>query len=228
MPANRTVVDIAETKTEPDEDFMNGILATHSSGIKVLLAPPQPENAELITHDILRHTLALMQKMFDYVVVDTGKNINDPLLTVLDMAEKIILISTADIPALKDAKLFFEITQKLEYPPTKTIMLLNQYEKGSNIKPQDIEANIKHPLTGVIPRDDKAMALAITRGIPVVLTQRGIPFSQAIFAVARLLKSEEQPTAAAAGVPAEKGMPASTPAQAADKNKKRFALFGRS
>jgi pilus assembly protein CpaE len=229
LPTSRTLQDIAEAKHEPDEEFMNGVLATHSSGVKVLLCPPQPETAELVTPEHLRATLHLLQKMFDYIVVDTGKTISDPLLAVFDIAEQIILLSTGDISSLKDAKLFFEVAQKLEYPPSKTLLLLNRYENKHSISPRDVEANIKHPVTGVIPRDDKATALALTRGIPVVLTQRGIPFSQAIFNMARMLRDVD---AAAPAIVAPGGKSTAAAAQSAqltpEKPKKRFVLFGRS
>jgi hypothetical protein len=77
-----------------------------------------------------------------------------------------------------------------------------------------------------VPRDDKATNLALTRGIPVILTQRGIPFSQAMMGLARMLRTQEQPVAAPAG----KTAPASAPQtiQTTDKAKKRFVLFGRS
>lgn len=228
LPTGRTFADIVEAKIEPDEDLLNGILVAHTSGVKVLASPPQPETAELVTPEILRQTFAVLQKMFDYIVVDTGKAINDPLLAVLDMAEQIILVSTAEMSALKDAKLFFEVSHKLEYPASKTVLILNRYDGKSDIKAQDIEAIIKHPITGAVPRDDKATGLAQTRGVPVLLTQRGIPFSQAHLKMARMLKRETVLTATAPIAGGKTNAGAVPPAQPpVPKPKKRFALFGR-
>lgn len=225
LPANRTMADVVEAKNDPDEELLNGILAAHSSGIKVLLAPPAPEQAELVTPDHIRKTLDVMKKLFDYIVVDTGKSISDPLLAVLDAAEQIILLSTADISALKDAKLFFEVTQKLEYPSSKVLLVLNRYDGKTGINARDVEGNIKHPVTGVIPREDKATNLALTRGIPVIITQKGISFSQSITAMARMLRREEA-VAAAASV-SKNGAPAAKPAKMQEaKPRRRFLIFG--
>lgn len=223
LPANRTLWDVVEAKNDPDEDLLNGVLAVHSSGLRVMLAPPKPEQAELVSADHIRKTLGVMQKMFDYIVVDTAKGINDPLLAVLDLSEQIVLLSTADISALKNAKLFFEVTQALEYPASKTLFILTKYDGKSGVNVRDVEGNIKHPITGVIPRDDKANALAITRGIPTVITQRGIPMSQAIVAMARMLKRQEEPVI----VPAQQVKPArpATPAMTTAKPKRRFLIF---
>lgn len=217
------MADIVEAKNDPDEELLNGILAAHSSGIKVLLAPPAPEQAELVTPDHIRKTLDVMKKMFDYIVVDTGKSISDPLLAVLDAAEQIILLSTADISALKDAKLFFEVTQKLEYPSSKVLLVLNRYDGKTGINARDVEGNIKHPVTGMIPREDKATNLALTRGIPVIITQKGISFSQSITAMARMLRREE----AAAATVSKNGAQVANPAKMQEaKPKRRFLIFG--
>jgi pilus assembly protein CpaE len=230
LPANRTIADIVEARNDPDEELLNGVLATHSSGIKVLLAPPQPEQAELVTADHVRKTLDVMKKMFDYIVIDTGKGINDPLLAIFDSSEQIILLSTADISSLKDAKLFFEVTQKLEYPASKTLLVLNKYDGKTGINARDVEGNIKHPVTGMIARDDKATNLALTRGIPVIITQKGISFSQSITAMARMLRREEPVVVPVPVTPSAKKNATAPRASSMQppKPKRRFLIFGRS
>lgn len=193
LPIHRSMADIVDAKHDPDEDVLNGVMVLHSSGVKVLLAPPRPELAELISQDHVRIVLNLMQKAFDYIVVDTAKPINDSLLTILDAAEQIILVSTADIGALKNAKLFFEVTDALRYPTNKTVLLLNKYDGRSGINARDIEGNIKHPVAGSIPRDDRTTAGALNRGIPFVITQRGSGISQSMFALARIVRRPPEP-----------------------------------
>src|SRR5919199_1499689 len=193
LPTTRSVADVVGARNEADEDLLNGVMATHSSGVKVLLAPPRPEMAELVTLDHVRSILAVLQKMFDYVIVDTSKAINDHLLAILDLAEQIVLVSTTDIAALKSAKLFFEVTDALEYPPAKTTLILSKDDGRGGISASDIEGNIKHAVAGSILRDDKAAAAALNRGIPFVITQRGSQASRSIFALARLVKRAEEP-----------------------------------
>jgi pilus assembly protein CpaE len=224
LPSNRSMADIVDAKHEADEDVLNSVMAVHSSGIKVLLAPPRPELAELISNDHVRSVIGLLQKMFDYVVVDTAKSINDSLLIILDAAEQIILVSTADIGALKNAKLFFEVTDALRYPPNKTILLLNKYDGRGGINARDIEGNIKHPVAGSILRDDRATAGALNRGIPFVITQRGSGISQSIFALARFVRRPPEPaTVIVKAAPS----PAPVPVLEKVKPRRRFLFFRR-
>ncbi len=225
LPTNRSIADIIDSKQAPDEDLLNGVMATHSSGIKALLAPPRPEMAELVTPDHVRSVLAVLQKMFDYVIVDTAKVLNDSQMAILDTAEQIVLISTADISALKNTKLFFEVTDALEYPSSKNILILNKYDGHSGITSKDIEGNIKHAVSGVIPKDDRTVNVALNRGVPFIITQRGLPISLAMISLARELKREveemAQPTKAG-GAGTGRG---AAPAKTEDKNKPKRGVF---
>jgi pilus assembly protein CpaE len=225
LPTQRTIADIVGSEHEPDEDVLNGVMVAHSSGVKTLLAPPRPELAELISPDQLRIVLSLMQKMFDYVVVDTAKAINDALLTILDAAEQIILVSTADIGALKNAKLFFEVTDALHYPPNKTMLLLNKYDGRSGISARDIEGNMKHPVAGSILRDDRVTAGALNRGIPFVISQRGSGITRSIVALSRFVRRPPEP--APVIVKAAPSLPTPTVMQQVKPKRGWFFLFHR-
>ncbi len=55
--SNKTICDAVEHIDDLDIDLLNDIMVTHSSGVKVLLAPPQPEMAELVTAEHVRRVL---------------------------------------------------------------------------------------------------------------------------------------------------------------------------
>jgi len=185
LPNNRTIADLASDKVTIDEELLDGTMTSHPSAIKVLLAPPRPELAELVKPENLKSIMDLLSKSYDYIVVDLWKSFRESTIFFLDVAETILLISTTDIPAIKNAKLFFELTEKLAYPETKTILVLNKEDGRSGINPKDIEASIKHTIGGVIPKDERTTLIAINRGMPFVTAQRNLPISQAIFALAR-------------------------------------------
>ncbi len=187
LPTNRTIADLTGDQVTLDDELMEGTLISHSSGIKVLLAPIRPELAELITPELLKHILAYLTKHYDYVVVDLWKSFKESTVFLMDAADQILLVSTTDIPSIKNAKLFFELTEQLGYPSNKTILVLNKEDGRGGITPKDVEASIKHPVTSTIPRDDRTTMLAANRGVPFVTTQRTLPLSQALFTLARVL-----------------------------------------
>ncbi len=188
LPTNRTIADLTGPNIDIDEEMLSGTMAGHSSGIKVLLAPPRPEMAELITPTTVKQILDILPKMFDYVVIDVWKTFNEAMVTFLDAADRVILVSSAEVTAIKNAKSFFELSDALGYPTEKTFFILNKDDGKSGISARDIEASVKHPVRGVVPRDERTTLLAGNRGTPFVTGQRTLPLTQAILALVRAVR----------------------------------------
>jgi pilus assembly protein CpaE len=198
LPNLRTVADLSSPEITVDEDLIDGVMTSHASGVKALLAPPRPEMAELITTEHLKKILEILPRMFDYVIIDLWRSFQEATVFLLDTADQIVLVSTSDILAIKNAKLFFELTQALNYPPEKTLLILNKEDGRSGIGVKDIEESIKRPVRAVIPKDERTTLLAINRGTPFVSTQRTLPLAQSLIALARALR---QPAAAQKAIP---------------------------
>ena len=144
--------------------------------------------AELISQEHLKKLFEHLSRMFDYIVVDVCRTFQDPVVTILDASDEILLLATNDIPAIKNAKLFFELADQLAYPPEKILLIINKNDGRSGIGAKDIEASIKHPVRGVIPRDERTNQLAINRGIPFVTLDRRLPLTQSLVALAKSLR----------------------------------------
>ncbi len=189
LQASRTIADLAPHIDELDQELLDHVMLAHHSGIKALLAPPRPEMADLVAPGVLNTILEKLRRLYDYVVVDTPSTLADLTLTVLDVADRIILITTPDIPAIKNAKLFFEVTEALEYPSGKTILVLNKADRHTNIRAEDIQASIKYPVASQIPLDERTAMTAANQGVPYMLIARSSPLAQATMTLGRYLIS---------------------------------------
>lgn len=189
LQANRTLADLAPHINELDQELLGHVTLAHQSGIKALLAPPRPEMADLIAPGVLNTILDKLRHTYDYIIVDTPSSLADVTLTVLDVADRVILITTPDIPAIKNAKLFFEVTEALEYPPGKTILILNKADRQANIRAEDIQASIKHPVASQLPLDERTATLAANQGVPFMASVQSTPLAQATMALGRHLIS---------------------------------------
>lgn len=190
LPSTRTIADLVGEKTDIDEEVLDGTLCGHSSTVRILLAPPRPELAELIKTEHLKKIIAFMDKSFDYIIVDLWKSFQETTVFFMDIANLIVIVSTTDIPAIKNAKLFFELTDQLAYPSSKTVLVLNKEDGRSGINPRDIEASIKHSIAATLPKDERTTVQAINRGLPFVLSQKNLAVSQAVIQLAKNLLKE--------------------------------------
>jgi pilus assembly protein CpaE len=180
LQANRSLADLAPHIDELDQDLLNHVLLEHESGIRAVLAPPRPEMADLIAPGVLNTILEELRNLYAYIVVDTPNTLADATLTVLDAADRVVLITTPDIPSIKNAKLFFEVTEALEYPSDKTILILNKADRNANIRAEDIQTSIKHPVAAQVPLDERTATTAANQGVPFMVSAHNTPLARAV------------------------------------------------
>ena len=180
LQPTHTVYDLMDHLNELDQSMVESVLTPHTSGVRTLLAPPRPEMAEYVTPENFQRVLAQLKQYYDYIVIDTWTALNDMVLVILDEADLIVLVTTADIPSLRNVRLFFEVTEQLGYPMEKILLVLNKSDpRRSRIRASDIEESIKHPVTAELPLDDM-IPLSINQGVPVISSDGSRPISQAI------------------------------------------------
>jgi pilus assembly protein CpaE len=189
MLSTKTIVDLVDHMEDLDADLLNDIMITHSSGVKVLLAPPQPEMAELVTAEHVRRILVEIAAGFDYVIVDTWPSFAEAVLTAMDLADDILLIMTLEMTAIKDVKLYLEVVDKLNYPPEKVKLVLNRAGSVGGIKVEAVEETLRHKVAVGLSNDGPAMMMAVNQGVPLVISAREHPFSKDVYRLVRMITS---------------------------------------
>jgi len=176
----KTIFELASNVNHLDPDFVAEVLATHSSGVRVLLAPPSPQDAEGITADQLRTIVGHLLPMFDYVFVDTRPSFDESQLALLDLADQVLLTLTMEMTAIKAGKQYLEVAELLGYPPEKTLLILNRFSNQSQISVEDIETHLKGTLKGRIPDEPTLVLRSINEGVPIALGDPETYFARAI------------------------------------------------
>ena len=189
LVSSKTIADLANRIAELDRDLLNDILVTHTTQVRVLLAPPNPQTGELVTSDHLRAILEQLRKDFDYVVVDTQSSFQDRALAVLDLADRIVTLMTLEMPCIKNIKLFLEVAELLEYPAEKVLLVLNKADSRLGIRVENVEENIQHKVALQIANAAHEMTLAINQGVPLVIEKRNHQTAKDIFALANLISN---------------------------------------
>ena len=208
----KTINDLAVRFEQLDGDLLSDVMLSHSSGVKVLQAPQQPQQAELITPDHVRAILTLLRKSFDYVFVDTWSSFQERVLTVLDMADRIVLVTTLEMPAIKNVRLFLDVAELLQYPRGKIILVANHADARTGIPIREVSRNLRFDVSATISTDNQAVTNSINRGVPLVLSD---PNNQVAKDIKALLK---QIVVGAGGTEAE---------EAARRDEKKGGLLGR-
>jgi len=183
----RTIADLVPHMSELDGDLIHSVMIPHPSGIKTLLAPPRPEMADLVVPDHMKRILEELKKTFDFIIVDTWTSLHDLVLTIMDVSDRIVLITTPDIPSIKNTKLFFEVTEALGYPPEKVFLTINKVDRRSSIRAEDIETGIRHPVAATLALDERVATPAANQGAPFVFSAANSAIAQGMVDLAHQL-----------------------------------------
>jgi pilus assembly protein CpaE len=204
LRVSRSIVDLVDNVDELDVDLVeSAMVSDERSGLQALLAPPKPEMAELVTAEHVRLILGKLREMFDYVVVDMGSRLQDAELSILDLADRIVLLVVPNLPSITNVRYFFEIVEALEYSREKVLLVLNMSDPQTGLNAKVIENHLKHPVFAELPREDRVVLQSVNHGIPFMiapnvdkrlpLVQRVGEFAQGMVQGFEEKEEEEQP-----------------------------------
>ena len=202
-PKNKSIADLVpELEAGGDPDSLDTFVITHSTGTKVLLAPPSPEMAELVTPAAIRRVVDVLRAKSDLVVVDCAATFSDSTLAILDTADVILTVLTLEITSIKNMRLFLEVAEQLGYPSDKIELVLNRSDSALGIRVADVEHSIGRKVDHTVVSDGRSVVYALNRGVPFFVSNREAQVSQDVLRLARSLFG------ATAAVPAEARKPA--------------------
>jgi pilus assembly protein CpaE len=196
----KSIVDIV-TATSIDQDLVRQVLVKHDSGIDLLLAPPSPETAELVTHEHMPVILDHLRSLYDYILVDIDKRLDDVNLGIIETSELVFVVMTADLSCLKNVRLVLETIGHLGYEKTKVQLVLNRSNAFTGINVKNAEGALKRPIDHQIVNEYRGAISALNSGAPFMFTKADSLLGRSLLEFARVV-DKGAPASAAQPVPA--------------------------
>ena len=194
-PKNKSIADLVPELEAGELESIDTFVINHSAGIRVLLAPPSPEMAELITPSGVRKVLDALRRTHDLVIVDCTSWFNETTLAILDAADVILTMLSLEITSIKNMRLFLEVADQLGYEPNKIKLVLNRADSSLGIRVTDVESSIGRKVDHTIVSDGRSVVYALNRGVPFFLSNREAQVSQDILRLAQSVAGERVPSA---------------------------------
>ncbi|KXK14518.1 MAG: response regulator receiver protein [Chloroflexi bacterium OLB14] len=185
-----TVLDIAPRVDELEPEIMEEILIKHeASGIRILAAPLKPEQAERVSADQFTKVLEFLRRMYAYVIVDTSTILTDVVLATLEASDVTLLITTQEIPSIKNARAFLDLASSIGIGKERIVFTMNRYDKRISISPERVSDNLKHEIIAVVPFDEKVAIAAVNRGVPFMLDNKSQLIGRGILSLAEAVRA---------------------------------------
>lgn len=163
---HKTILDAVDDGQIDSYENIKACLYKYNDNLDVLFAPGKPESAEYIVKETIEKIMKAFLKQYDIIVVDTGINFNDSTLYVLDMAQKIFLVTTTEIAALKNTKLGLGVMESLGYDKNKVKLVINRFSSKYGISIKEVMDALKSDVFAVIPDEEKEVIASINKGQP--------------------------------------------------------------
>ena len=169
-----------------DQELINSAVATHEgSDISLLRAPVDLGSAELFNSDAMKAILVELREHFDYLVIDTDTSFSEATLTILEMADIILLVTTLEVTTINRVGQFFEVMERLGYARSKVKLICNRVDSLYGIQPRHLETRFRQHFLSQIPEDLRLVVTSVNRGVPFVLSHKSAPITKALQTLAQ-------------------------------------------
>ena len=187
---DRTIYDLARSAGSIDAEKLDAYLATHDSGVRALLAPTRPDQAGVVTPELLATVFPVLRSMSDYVIVDTPPAFTPEVITSIDSSSDVCLVGMLDSLSLKNTKLGLETLELMGYDEHRTRLVLNRADSRVGITPADV-AEIVGRTPDVLVPSARDVTRSVNEGIPIVQAQPRSEAARAFRSLAALYGSPQ-------------------------------------
>lgn len=185
LSPERTIYDLATAGGSLDPDKIDSFLATHPSGLRVLLAPIRPDQASAIDPPFLRDVFAVMRQTYDYVVVDTPPGFSPEVIATIDEASDICMIGMLDALSLKNTKLGLETLELMGYDRDRIRFVLNRADTSVGITHNDVVSIVGRSPDVLVP-SNRDITRSVNDGTPIASSASKSEAAKAFKALAAL------------------------------------------
>ena len=177
-----------------DETFVK-----HASGIRVLLAPDDLALVEGIDPEGVVRLLSQLRRHFDYVVADLWSSFEALTLGVLRTADRVLLVTTPELPSLRNVQRVLQATRADLHLDDKTIVVANRYPGKTGLSQADMAKALGHKISATIPSEGITVTDAINRGLSLLDSRARVRIARHYHTLASLVADVHGTPAVAVG-----------------------------
>lgn len=163
-----TIYDAAQVIDRLDATMLDGLMERHPSGVRVLLAPTRPEDAEALPSGRVSQIIDLVRRDYDYVVIDTCPSFSEVMMAALDRTDDLLVVTMMDVASIKNTRISLQKLSQLGYDKGQIRLVLNRSDSKVLLAPAEVENAIGARICAHIP-SDRVVPRSVNKGVPVVI-----------------------------------------------------------
>lgn len=187
---NRIVYDIVDVVEEKCK-LKQALIKDKRFKDLFLLPAAQTRDKSAVNEEQMRDLIGKLKEEFDYILIDCPAGIEQGFKNAIAGANRAIVVTTAEISAIRDADRIVGLLEASEIKNPELIVNRirpNMIKKGEMMDVEDIVDLLSIDLIGVVP-DDEYIITQTNKGEPVVSNHKA-PSGKAYIEIARRILGE--------------------------------------
>lgn len=152
LSVRRSITDLVDIAAEASAREVSEVMYPLPGGIALLPAPDHGEAGEAMTEAATRQVISMLRYQFDHVVLDCGSRLDDVLAMALDSADRVLVVTTPDTPAVRSVRRLTEALNRLDIARGRSMgLIVNRSGRQREIQPKTAARMASIPLATSIP-----------------------------------------------------------------------------
>ena len=187
---NRIVYDIVDVVEEKCK-LRQALIKDKRFQELFLLPAAQTRDKSAVNEEQMKELIGKLKEDFDYILIDCPAGIEQGFKNAIVGADRAIVVTTAEISAIRDADRIIGLLEAAEIKNPELIvnrLRPNMIKKGEMMDVDDIVDLLSIDLIGVVP-DDEYIITQTNKGEPVISNKKA-PSGKAYLDIARRILGE--------------------------------------
>jgi pilus assembly protein CpaE len=178
---------LARIARAPDATFKGlawSAALPHPAGFLALPTILRPEEAELVTPQLLARAMGVLAPHFRYVIFDLGATLDDCVLDALELSDQLVVVATPELASMHGTRQLLDLaTQVLHIPIGRVHAVLNHRSPNSAMTRDVVEKVVGQPMAAEFPYSGVGPELAGIAGRLQVQSDPRSPFGRGVRAL---------------------------------------------
>jgi septum site-determining protein MinD len=124
----------------------------HESGLKIIPSSLSIKELKKTKPERMKELKKEFKNLADYIIIDSAAGLGNEALSVIDIADELIIITNPEMPALADALKTIKIAEEMKKIVMGTIVTRVR-KNNIEMQPETVREMLEVPILGMVPED---------------------------------------------------------------------------
>jgi len=124
----------------------------HKSGMKVMPSSLSIKELKKVKPEKIGNFKKDFKAMNDYIIIDSAAGLGDETMATIDLADELIIITNAEMPAITDALKTIKLAEQMK-KSVLGVIVTRVRKDNIEMTPETVKDMLETPILGMIPED---------------------------------------------------------------------------